>query len=115
MVRCRRDWVSSHHDVMQRYIDAIAETMVKVRQDKPLAISVLKKYFKSNDDALFGRIYDYYVRDGIWPAVPAATPELFNDAKDVIGKTNATMRDYDLTKLIDPSFVKSAADRGLTK
>jgi len=111
----KRDWVAGHRDVMQRYIDSIAQTMIKVRQDKPRAIAVMKRWFKSDDEQLMTRVYDQYTSTGLWPTVPSATPEMFADAKEIISATDPKMKDYDLSKLIDSSFVKSAEERGLTK
>jgi len=113
VVVARRDFVSSHHDLMQRYVDSIVQSMAKLRQDKSGSLAVLKKYFKSDDDALFGKIYDYYTTDGIWPAVPTPTAEMFADAKEVIGKDNDKIRTLDINTILDTSFVKSAQDRGL--
>ena len=111
-------------DSLQHKLDRVRRPRVQITYDVetngamqkvelPFVIGVLKKYFKSDDDALFGKIYDYYVTDSIWPVVPAATPEMFADAKDVIGKDSDKIRNLDVATIIDDAYVKSAQDRGL--
>lgn len=109
----RRDWLSGHRDVMQHYIDAITEAIARTRSDKPFAISVMKKWFKSDDDQLMGSVYDAYNSTGLWPLPPYVTPEMFADDKEAA--TDPKIKNLDVTKIIDSSFVKSAVDRGLDK
>jgi NitT/TauT family transport system substrate-binding protein len=114
VVLAKRDWVNGHRDVMQRYTDAIVEAMVRTNQDRAFSLATMKKWFKSEDEPLMASVYDAYSSSGLWPVPPYATPEMFADAKEVTAQAEPKMRDYDLTKLIDSSFVKSAQERGLT-
>jgi len=115
VVVAKRDWVAAHRNLMQRFIDALAQGMVRTRSDKAFALATMKKWFKSDNAQLMGSVYDAYTSSGLWPRIPYATPEMFADAKEVIGATVPKMKDYDVSNLIDSSFVKSADDRGLTK
>ncbi|HLG74351.1 MAG TPA: ABC transporter substrate-binding protein [Chloroflexota bacterium] len=114
VVVAKRDWVAGHREVMQRYVDAIVQAIARTNQDKATSVATMKKWFKSDDDQLMGSVWDAYSSSGLWPNVPYATPEMFADAKEVIAATNPKMADYDVTKLLDNSFVKSAEERGLT-
>jgi NitT/TauT family transport system substrate-binding protein len=113
VVMAKRDWVAGHREVMQRYIDAIVQGMGRTLDDKPYALATMKKWFKTDDEQLMASVYDSYSSSGLWPRVPYATPEMFADAKEVVAATEPRMKDYDSSKLIDSSFVKSAQDRGL--
>lgn len=113
VVVAKRDWVNSHRDVMQRYVDAITQAIARTNQDKPLALATMKKWFKSDDEALMASVYDTYSSSGLWPAAPYATPEMFADAKEVIVAADPKMKDFDVAKILDSSFVKSAEERGL--
>ncbi len=115
VVLAKRDWVNGHRDLMQRYVDAIVQAMARTRADKALTIGVMKKWFKSDDDKLMGSVYDAYTGTGLWPEVPYVTPAMFDDTKAVISARDPKMKDYDVSKLIDSSFVKSAEERGLAK
>ena len=115
VVVAKRDWIASHAEVMQRYIDSTTEGMVRTHNDKAFTLATMKKWFKTDDERLMGSVYDAYTSSGLWPLVPYATPEMFADAKEVISATNPKMRDYDPSKLIDSTFVNSAEDRGLAR
>ena len=70
--------------------------------------------FADDDDAAIERAYDLYQQQTYTPT-PFPRPELWEDAKWVLGAKNAKVKDYDVSQLVDPSFVQSAVDRGLNK
>lgn len=109
-----RAYLVSHRDVIQRYVDSIVEAIARARKDKPAAVTVMKKYFKSEDGPAMSATYDYYVGKVI-PALPYARPDQFTDAAAQLGKKNEKVRTFDVSRLLDDSFVKSAESRGLAK
>jgi hypothetical protein len=100
--------------VIQKYIDAVVEGTARAKNDKPFAMSVLKKYFKSDDDRAMSATYDFFALD-VSPSIPNITLDQFKTSIDELGKSDPKVKDYDVSKAIDNSFVKSAADRGLDK
>jgi NitT/TauT family transport system substrate-binding protein len=110
----RRSYINSNRDVVQKYVDSLVQGIARDKKDKPFAVNVLKKYFKSDDDNAMGVAYDYAINKVI-PSQPFPKAEQLKDAKDVIAQKNPKVADLDLTKLVDPSFVQSAVDRGLDK
>jgi len=74
----------------------------------------MKKAMKTDDDAAMNLTYDYYVNE-VFPKLPEPDPALFADAMDLLSKTNDKAKGFDLSKLIDPSFVNDAKARGLGK
>lgn len=115
VVVAKRDWVASHKDQMQHFVDALTQSLVRTLDDKPYAIATMKKWFKTDDEQLMSSVYDAYASSGLWPRVPYATPAMFDDAKQVVAVTYPKMANYDAATLIDSSFVKSAEGRGLAK
>ncbi len=109
-----RSYINSHRDAVQRYVDSIVEAIARARKDKTLAMDVIKKYHKLDDAHAVEVTYDYFVNSVI-PPLPYARPEQFADAKAVLGEKNEAVRNFDATKVLDDSFVKSAADRGVDK
>ncbi len=109
-----RPYMASHRDVLQRYVDSIVEAIARARKDKTYAITVLQKYFKSEDSKAMSAAYDYYVGKVI-PALPFPKPDQFADAVDQLGQKNAKVRNFEVAKILDESFVKSAEARGLAK
>jgi NitT/TauT family transport system substrate-binding protein len=111
-VMSRRDWVADNRGVMQAYVDARMEAIARTRQDKTFAVGVLKKYFKSDDDAAMSATYDYYVGK-VLPAAPHTLPEQFKDALTELTRTNSEVRDFDVRTFLNDAFVRSAEARGL--
>ncbi|HLY67640.1 MAG TPA: ABC transporter substrate-binding protein [Chloroflexota bacterium] len=109
-----RAWINVHHDLMQAYVDAIVEGTARTKKDKAFAVSVMKKYFKSDDDKVMGDTWDFFANE-VEPSIPVTTPEQFTETINGLAKENPKVKDYDISKAIDASFVKSAADRGLDK
>ena len=108
----QRSFLNSNRDTVQRYIDSIVQGIAREKTDKPFAVKVLKNYMKLTDDEAASDAYDYY-STRIRPWQPLATPEQFAEAKAALGAKNDKVRDFDVTKVIDNSFIQSAASRGL--
>jgi NitT/TauT family transport system substrate-binding protein len=107
----QRSFLNANRPLMQKYIDAVIQGIQKEKKDKPFTIGVLKKYLKSDDDEGMAANYDYFARDTVTPSLPFPHAENFDDVKAVLARTNPKVADYDVSKMIDASFVQSAADR----
>jgi hypothetical protein len=83
-----------------------------MKKNKAFTIGVLKRFFKSEDDAAMNATYDFFVNEVVAP-LPAPRPELFGDAIAVLAAKNEKVRTFDPKTIIDGSFVQSAAARGL--
>ena len=69
-----RAWLNGHRDVMQHYIDALIEGTARNKKDKAYGVSVMKKYFKSDDDKAMGITWDFFAND-VETLVPLTTPD----------------------------------------
>jgi ABC-type nitrate/sulfonate/bicarbonate transport system substrate-binding protein len=108
----QRGWVNSNHDLVQWYIDSIVQSAVRAKQDRDGSIAILKKYYNSDDDAAMNATYDFNINEVI-PTLPFPNAEQFHDAVQQLSVNNPRIADVDLTKVLEPEFVQSAADRGL--
>jgi ABC-type nitrate/sulfonate/bicarbonate transport system substrate-binding protein len=108
----QRTFVQANHDVVQRYIDALVEASVQLKKDKPGTVAILKSFFQSDDDNAMNTAYDFYANEVVQP-LPYPRPEQFKDAIETLSASNPKIREVDLNKLLDASFVQNAADRGL--
>jgi uncharacterized protein (UPF0264 family) len=95
-------------------VDALVLGIKKMKADRDFGITVLKKYFKSTDDKAMAATYDFYAKL-VTATQPFPRPEMFADAQVILGVTNTAVKSYDVTKMLDTSFVQSAVDRGLDK
>src|SRR5207247_2214578 len=112
-VAVRRSYISQNKAVVQRYIDSIVQGIKKLKSDKAFGVSVLKKYFSSTDEASMSATYDFYALS-VAPTQPFAKPEMYADGQAVLGANDAKVKAFDVTKMLDSTFVQSAVDRELT-
>ena len=106
-------WVSSNHAVAQRYVDSIVQAIARMKHDKAFSIETMKKYTDSTDEQALGVAWDFFSQDKITPTLPYPKAEFYQINLNEITKKNAAAQSFDLNKLIDPSFIQSAADRHL--
>jgi ABC-type nitrate/sulfonate/bicarbonate transport system substrate-binding protein len=112
-INVKRSFMQSNKDAVQRYIDSIVMAIAALRKDKAGGIAVYKKQLKVSDEDALGKTYDFAM--GIFPDLPYAKADQLADSVRVLGGKNAKVKEYDLSKMLDESFVKSAGDRGLNK
>jgi NitT/TauT family transport system substrate-binding protein len=108
----QRSWLNANKAVAQKYIDALVEAIAKEQSDRAFTIKTMKKYFKSEDDHAMNVAYDFFVKE-VTPARPYPKAEQFKQAQETLAKKNPRVAQVDLDKVLDPTFVKSASDRGL--
>ena len=109
----KKSWVAANHDLAQRYVDSIIQGVQLTKDKKDLAIATYKKYTKSDDQAAAEDAWNYYTP--ILPALPYPRVEQFSESLDILTELNPKVKDVDLKRFIDDSFVKDAEARGLGK
>jgi NitT/TauT family transport system substrate-binding protein len=109
-----RKFMTENKAVVQRYVDSLVLGIKKLKAERDFGIATLKKYFKSTDDAAMAATYDFYAKL-VTTSQPFPKPEMFADAQIILGASNAAVKTYDVSKMLDASFVQSAVDRGLDK
>lgn len=114
VVMAKRAWAEGHKDVVQRYVDSLVQAMVRAKRDKPYTIGVFKTYFKSDNEHAMSVAYDFFVGE-VLPVLPYPEKVQFADGQRVLGEKNPKVLTVDVGKLIDRSYVKSAADRKLDR
>ncbi len=110
----RRDVVATRPQVVQAFVDSLVQSIADMKKNKQFAVGVLKKYFKSDDDAAMGATVDFYVSE-VLPALPYPRADLFADAIAVLSSKDPKVKTFDVNRILDPSFVQKAADRGLDR
>jgi len=104
--------VNAHHDVTQAYVDSIVEGIALAKSDKPLAVGLIAKYLqdRAGNDVQMSAAYDYDIGEVI-KLPPVIKSEQFKDALSMLQATNTNVSDFDLSTVIDDSFVENAAAR----
>jgi len=114
MLVVQTGWLTAHRDQAQKIVDAEIQGTAREKKDKAFADALLKKYYKLDDPKLIDVSYDYFITQTN-PLLPYPKPEQFGDALAAVVEKAPQAKGFDLNKLIDASFVKSAADRGIDK
>jgi NitT/TauT family transport system substrate-binding protein len=109
-----RTFLNANRAVVQRYVDSLVQGIKKMKAERQFGIDVLKKYFKSTDDTAMAATYDFYAQL-VTSTQPFPKPEMFADAQTILGAKSDKVKNYDVTKMLDTTFVQSAIDRGLDK
>ena len=112
-VTVSRSFLTAHRDVVQRFVDAMVLAIAREKKDRAFSLEMIKKWSKVEDPKKAEATYEIYSK--VHPALPYPKVEFFADSKSLLGEKNAAVRDFDVAKILDESFVKSAADRGLDK
>ncbi len=105
-----KKYANDHKDVMQKYVDSLIQSIVAMKKDKPGTIPVMQKLLNVTDQDALSQTYDYYVTQ-IFPVYPTVAPKEWLYSRDELAKSNAAVKDLDVTKVIDNTFVKNAQDR----
>jgi len=103
-------YANEHKDVMQKYVDSLIQAIVAMKKDKAGTIPVMQKLLNVSDQDALAQTYDYYVTQ-IFPVYPTVASKEWLYSRDEFAKTNAAVKDLDVTKVIDNTFVKNAQDR----
>lgn len=106
----QRSYLAANRAVVQAYIDAIVDGIAYANKNKDFTIGVLKKYFKSDSTEDMTRAYDFFLHQ-VTPAYPLPAADQLATSVDILAKKNPKVKDVDLTKIIDTTFIKSAQDR----
>src|SRR6266545_470074 len=111
----QRSYLNANRDTIQAYIDATVIARAKMVKDKEGSVAVLKKYFKSDNTASMEKAYDFFIagKSPVTPLYPMPSVEQFKDSIAILGADNEKIKNVDVSKMIDTSFVKSAQDRKL--
>ena len=110
----QRAYVSQHRDVVQRFVDAVVEALAREKQDRPGAVQLLEKYLQTQDEAGMNAAFDYYIQN-VLPGLPFPKAEQFGDAQRTTSAVNPKAAEVRVESFLEPSFVQSAADRGVDK
>jgi NitT/TauT family transport system substrate-binding protein len=110
----RRTYMQSNRQTVQAFIDAEIEAIAAAKKDKPGTIKVMAKLLKIEDQEALGQAYDFYVGQ-IMPSYPHLEAAAFNYTRETLSATNPAVKNLDVTKAFDDSFVTDAEKRGVGK
>jgi len=111
----QRSYRDTNQATVQTYVDALLEGIARVRTDRPAAIELLKSNMNIDAEEDLNVTYDYFTRPELMPALPYPRPDQFTDTLATLGQANERLAQLDIALVLDPSFIKSAEDRGIAR
>lgn len=108
-----RSWLDGHRDVMQRYMDSIVGATAVEKSDPSFDLELVQSTAGLQPGQVTSEAVQTYV--GAMALLPYPQPEQYADAISQLSTDEPTVQSLDLSKVLDPEFVQSAADRGIDK
>ncbi|HKF74552.1 MAG TPA: ABC transporter substrate-binding protein [Candidatus Dormibacteraeota bacterium] len=103
-------YLKAHRAVVQSYVDSLVEALAGLRKDQAVSDRALGKWEQVTDPALLKDTYAFYTKE-IFTAYPTPVPGQYQAAIEVLKAQNPKLATFDVSKILDPSFVKSAQSR----
>jgi len=114
-VAVQRSYLTSHRELIQRYVDALITANIRYKQDKAASLKEIAKIYQSSDQAGLDLAYTYYTQDKVMPALPYPRAEQYKGTLDALCKKTQQACSFDISTMLDTSFIDDAARRGLGK
>jgi ABC-type nitrate/sulfonate/bicarbonate transport system substrate-binding protein len=106
VISVQRSYATANRDLVQRFMNSVVEAIGAEKKDKPGSLASIKKYLKI-EGAPANTDYDYFVGQVI-PDRPVVSADQFTDGIAVLATKNEKLKDFDMSKYIDASFVDHA-------
>lgn len=113
-VVARSSYVAANREAVQRLVDSFVEAVSWTKKNRAEAEKIMRKFYGGSTKPGFTEALDFFVSE-VHVALPFPRPELWADTQTELAKKNAKVRDVDVKRIVDASFVQSAADRGVDK
>jgi ABC-type nitrate/sulfonate/bicarbonate transport system substrate-binding protein len=107
VIGVRRSYASANQAAVQAFMNALVQAIAAEKNDKPGSVALIKTYLKLDDDKVAGLLYDYFVGKVI-PENPMVTPDQFTSGTAILAQQNDKLKDFDMSKFIDQSFLRNA-------
>ena len=108
----QRAWINEHQAAFQAWNDSIVEAIGLAKRNPAVGLPVMKKFLQSEDDELMRETYDYWMNK-VLKQPPALSADQFADTVRALAANNPKVKEVDLQRMIDPSYVQNAVNRGL--
>jgi len=114
VIAVTRAYAKEHPDVVQRFMDALVESIAKSKKDRAGSLPVLKNQLKLEDDDVVAATYDFFMGEVV-PNVPTVTAEQFADGITILAADNPNVKNFTIAPYIDKSFLENSVSKGLDK
>jgi NitT/TauT family transport system substrate-binding protein len=102
------EYISGHGDQIHRFMAALQEAIKREKSDEAYSNRVLSAHLQVNDPRALDETWKYYAGE-VLPDVPTPTVQQLQTSVSELAPTVPGVRDLDLTKIVDPSFLAPAS------
>jgi ABC-type nitrate/sulfonate/bicarbonate transport system substrate-binding protein len=103
-------YLRANKQVVQEYVDALVESIARVKKDRAFAEQVLTHWEKVTDRTLLDSTYAFYTQE-VFATYPAPQASQYAAAVQALKGTNPKLATYSVSKALNASFVQSAQSR----
>lgn len=111
-ISVKQSYLQSHHDVAQRFVDALIEGLALAKKNREATIRVIGKHLKVTDPQVLDATYTFEASE-LFPALPYVRADQLQATVQVLSQRNHKVAGVNLNGMLDGSFVQSAADRNV--
>jgi NitT/TauT family transport system substrate-binding protein len=105
-------YLRAHKQVVQSYVDALVESIARIKKDRAFAEQVLTHWEKVTDKTLLDSTFAFYTQE-VLATYPTPQASQYQAAIQALKTTNPRLATYNVSKALDASFVQSARNRSL--
>lgn len=107
-----RRFLKANEDVVRRFLSAHIEAAARAQKDKPYALKIMRKYFRTDDRELLDESYDLILKNGLdFPPYPAGIANVLAGIEDQTAKAKgANPEDF-----VDSRWVRELDQNGFIK
>lgn len=102
------EYIKGHGDQLRRLMAALQEAIKREKSDEAYSNRVLSAHLHVNDPKALDETWKYYAGE-ILPDVPTPTVQQLQTSVNELAPTVPGVRELDLTKIVDPSFLAPAS------
>lgn len=111
-VSASRTWMTGHRPAMQAFVDSVVQAIHFIKTNEDATKQVIAKEMQLSDPDQIDVTYQYHATH-IFPDLPFPATTQFADAQSILAQKDPSVTSFDLTQMLDTSFVQSAQQRGV--
>jgi NitT/TauT family transport system substrate-binding protein len=110
-ITVRRSFMNQRKDPTLNYVKAIVEAIARVKRDKPFAVEVMGKYFRTKDKEMLEETYEIALTKYL-KRVPYPTPEAFRNVLEELAQVNPKAKGQDPKRFYDDLILQDLDKSG---
>lgn len=110
-ITVRRSFMTQRREVTVNYVKSIVEAIARVKRDKPFALEVMGKYFRSKDKEMLDETYEVASTKYL-KRLPSATAEAFRAVLDELAQVNPKAKGQEPKRFYDDSILQELDKSG---